>query len=338
MRILLLLVAILSASQWVSAQSRSRSDPADPSAAAPRPAYQPAFSDYQPFRDEPVRSWKEVNKEVADNPATGSMHHKPGATMPGMDHKAGEAPKEKGGTAGHHMGSMKDAPGKTKPRTDAKSGGAAKAKESAGRHDMGAMRHKPGSSNDMTAMAKPQSTPGNSGMGSMKHGSGTTMPGMDSKAGDAAKGKGGAAGHDMGAMHHKPGSAMPGTDKPAATAPKSKDGHDMTAMAKPQSAPGRSEAAATAGIAATGVVQSVDKANAKVKLTHDPIAAMGWPRMTMFFRLKERSLADQVKEGDKVDFTLEKSASGYVISGFRKSISESNPAVATPKAAGHGKH
>ena len=74
----------------------------------------------------------------------------------------------------------------------------------------------------------------------------------------------------------------------------------------------------TAVITGTAIVQGVDKPNGKVKLTHDPIDALGWPKMTMFFRLKDSALADQVKEGDKVDFSLEKSASGYVITGFRK--------------------
>ena len=244
MRILLLSVALLSASEWVLAQSRSRSDPANPSAGTSPPQYQSTFSDYQPFRDEKIRSWKEVNQEVADNP----------------------------------------------------------------------------------------------GMGAMKHGPGMTMPGMESKPGDAAKAKEGAARHDMGSMKDKPGKAMSGMDKPAATAPKSKGGHDMTAMAKPQSAPGQTAIAPAAGIAGTGVVQSIDKANAKVKLTHEPIAAMGWPKMTMFFRLKERSLADQVKEGDRVGFSLEKSGSGYVISGFQKPVSESTPAVNVSKPAAHGKH
>lgn len=35
--------------------------------------------------------------------------------------------------------------------------------------------------------------------------------------------------------------------------------------------------------------------------------------MTMPFRLKESALADQVKEGDKVEFYFEKSGSDYVI-------------------------
>lgn len=243
MRSFLLLAALLSASEWTVAQSRSRPDPADPGAAAPPPSYQSTFSDYQPFRDEKVRSWKEVNQEVADNP----------------------------------------------------------------------------------------------GMGAMKHGPGMTMPGMDAKSGDAAKGKDKAPGHDMGSMKDKPGMAMPGMDKPAAAAPTNKDGHDSMAMAKPQSAPGQTAIAPTS-ISGSGVVQSIDKANGRVKLTHEPIAVMGWPKMTLFFRLKERSLADQVKEGDRVGFTLEKSASGYVISSFQKPVSESTPAVNVSKPAAHGKH
>ena len=103
-----------------------------------------------------------------------------------------------------------------------------------------------------------------------------------------------------------------------ADAPISKEDHDAMRKDKPQTATGLSADAQTAGITGTGVVQAIDKINGKVKLTHDPIAALGWPKMTMFFRLKDSALADQVKEGDKVEFSLEKSASGYVISGWQK--------------------
>ena len=75
---------------------------------------------------------------------------------------------------------------------------------------------------------------------------------------------------------------------------------------------------------ATGIVQSIDKANGKVKLIHDPIAVLGWPKMTMFFRLKEAALAEQVKEGDAVQFYLEKATSGYVISGFKKALPDND--------------
>ncbi|MGH8762147.1 MAG: copper-binding protein [Nitrosospira sp.] len=80
-------------------------------------------------------------------------------------------------------------------------------------------------------------------------------------------------------------------------------------------------AAATSPIPAKGVVLKVDRANATIKINHDPIPALDWPRMTMPFRLKERALADLVKEGDAVEFFLEKSGSDYVIVKFGKSIS-----------------
>ena len=161
------------------AQSGTLPDPADPGAAAPAVKYESAFSDYQPFREQESTSWKQVNKEVADN------------------------------------------------------------------------------------------------------------PGMASKAADE---------------------------------PMNKEGHDAMPNVKQQTAPGQAAKAHTADITGTGVVQGIDKANGKVKLTHDPIAALAWPKMTMFFRLKDNALADQVTEGDKVQFTLEKSGSGYVISGFEKGM------------------
>ena len=191
--------------------------------------------------------------------------------------------------------------------------------------------------------------PGMGSMDSMKHEPGMPMPGMDAKAGDARKSKEGSVGHDMGSMKDDamPGTPMPDMDKKAATAPskrkESAGGHDMgsmadmpdktksgsspsgkeahgsMAMAKPNRAPGQAaRTQAGSGITGTGVVQAIDKANGRVKLTHDPIAALGWPRMTVVFRLKDASLADQIKEGAKVEFSLEQSASGYVISGFQK--------------------
>ena len=67
-----------------------------------------------------------------------------------------------------------------------------------------------------------------------------------------------------------------------------------------------------------GVVVKVDRANALVKINHDPIPALDWPRMTMSFRLRESTLAEQVKEGDVVQFFLEKSGSDYIIVKWRK--------------------
>ena len=230
MRTLILLLALWSAAQGAVAQSNSRPDPTDPAAPAPAIQQQSAFADYQRFQAQRSNSWKQVNKEVADNPGMGSMGS---------------------------MGSMKDMPVKT-------------------------------------------------------------MEGIDSNTVGAPMNKEGPAGHNMSSMKKKPGKTMPGTDEKASAAPMSKKGHEEMAMAKPRTAPAQPDRARTAVITGTAIVQGVDKPNGKVKLTHDPIDALGWPKMTMFFRLKDSALADQVKEGDKVDFSLEKSASSYVITGFRK--------------------
>ena len=192
--VLAIVVLIFSATSAL-AQSTKLPNPADPEAAVPVLKFESAFSDYQAFREQKSNSWKQVNKEVADNPGMGSM------------------------------GSMKDMQGKT-------------------------------------------------------------MPGIDSKTADE---------------------------------PVKRKNADEMAMAKPDGAPGPVANAQTAGITGTGIVLGVDKPKGKVKLAHEPIAALGWPKMTMLFRLKESALADQVKEPDRVEFTLEKSASGYVISGWQKS-------------------
>ena len=228
------------------AQSVARPDPADAGGPVPRMEYQSVFSGYQPFREQKGNVWKEVNKEVADNPGMGPM------------------------------GSMKDTPDKS-----------------------------------MAGMSD-KSDKGMAGMGAMAD-----------KAGTAEKsGKGNMAGM---AAH----GAMPGDSskrsKPTAPAgkPGAAESHGAMAMAKPQTSAAAAKATQTptGAVSGTGVIQQIDKANGKVKMTHEPIDALGWPRMTMFFRLKDSALADQIKAGEKVGFSLEKAASGYVISGFGKPAS-----------------
>lgn len=115
-------------------------------------------------------------------------------------------------------------------------------------------------------------------------------------------------------------------------------GHDMGGSGamvpqlepKPAASAATSSSADTGAILARGVVQQIDKPNGKVKLSHEPIEQLGWPKMTMFMRLKSADLADQVKVGDSVEFELEKAGSGYVISSF--SSSTSKPADPAGKA------
>lgn len=100
-----------------------------------------------------------------------------------------------------------------------------------------------------------------------------------------------------------------GSKEPAARA---------VAPEKPKPAGEKSAATAGSAVRAKGKVVQIDKVNAKVKITHEPIEQIGWPKMTMFFKVKEPALLDQIKEGSDTQFMLEKVDSGYVISGFGK--------------------
>ena len=257
------------------AQPLGRPDPADPSAAAPMAKPESAFFGYQPFLEQPIKSWKDANQAVADNPGMGSMTGMSGMaghSMPGMGSKRGSAPKAKsGGMAGHAMGSMQGMP---------------------------EMSSKPGSA------TKPHSSDGHD----HKTGSMQGMPGMAAKA-DAAPKPHGADDHD-----HKISSmqGMPGMASSSGTAPKT--GHDMRSMPGMPGMASNSNNASSGPVTGSGIVKGVDKANGRIRLTHEPIEAKGWPKMTLFFRLKDSALAERVKAGDNVDFSLEKSASGYVIS------------------------
>ena len=107
---------------------------------------------------------------------------------------------------------------------------------------------------------------------------------------DEVAGVPGAAGH----AGHSAVAATTTEPKETMRAPSDHERHDSMAKTEPQ-APSVAEkptAGPGATIMATGVVKSIDKANGKVKLIHDPIAVLGWPKMTMFFRLKDTTLAD----------------------------------------------
>lgn len=97
--------ALIAGLATAGAQSGNIPNPADPDAAVPALEYESAFSDYQPFREQKGNAWKQVNKEVADNPGMASMRsmkEMPEKTVPGMDSKAADEPKE-----GHDMKQMK---------------------------------------------------------------------------------------------------------------------------------------------------------------------------------------------------------------------------------------
>lgn len=53
-----------------------------------------------------------------------------------------------------------------------------------------------------------------------------------------------------------------------------------------------------------GVVKTIDEAKGTITLQHQAITTIGWPAMTMSFKMASLELLKTVKVGDKVQFGL----------------------------------
>lgn len=75
--------------------------------------------------------------------------------------------------------------------------------------------------------------------------------------------------------------------------------------------PAKTDAALT-----DGEVRRVDKEARKVTIRHDPITNLDMPAMTMVFQVKDASVLDKVKVGDKIKFSAEKIGGAYTVTGI----------------------
>ena len=80
----------------------------------------------------------------------------------------------------------------------------------------------------------------------------------------------------------------------------------MNGMSGMQSMP-HMAAQANTGI---GTVNHVDVQNGKIDLTHGPIRSLGWPGMTMDFKVGDRALLDGIRPGEQVEFDVVKQGPG----------------------------
>lgn len=64
---------------------------------------------------------------------------------------------------------------------------------------------------------------------------------------------------------------------------------------------------------ADGEVRRIDKEQGKVNLRHGEIRSLDMPPMSMWFVLKDPTLVDHLKVGDKVRFVAEKVGTQYTI-------------------------
>jgi Cu/Ag efflux protein CusF len=64
----------------------------------------------------------------------------------------------------------------------------------------------------------------------------------------------------------------------------------------------------------TGEVKRINQDTRKITIAHGPLKAFDMPPMTMAFGVKDSSMLGKVKQGDKVNFVLEKAGEDLVIS------------------------
>lgn len=72
----------------------------------------------------------------------------------------------------------------------------------------------------------------------------------------------------------------------------SHSGHEMKAVE------GNKEAVAV------GIINSVDADGGKINITHEPVPALGWPKMTMDLPVTRRVDLSSIKAGSSVSITL----------------------------------
>ena len=85
---------------------------------------------------------------------------------------------------------------------------------------------------------------------------------------------------------------------------------------------------------ADGEITKVDKDAKKLTIKHGPISNLNMPGMTMVFQVKDPAVLDQVKAGDKVNFTADRVNGAYTVMSIAKAGSA--PAASTAPAAPMG--
>ena len=90
--------------------------------------------------------------------------------------------------------------------------------------------------------------------------------------------------------------------------------------AKPAAAVATAATAATAapdGDMTAAEVRKVDKDAKKITLKHEAIKSLDMPGMTMVFQVKDATLLDKAKAGDKVKVKVIKDGSAYVVTDIK---------------------
>ncbi len=76
-------------------------------------------------------------------------------------------------------------------------------------------------------------------------------------------------------------------------------------------------AAASAADMTEGEIRKVDKDAKKLTIKHGEIKNLDMPPMTMVFQVRDASVLDQLKAGDKVRFVVQKSDTGFMVTDIQ---------------------
>ncbi|MDP2379133.1 MAG: efflux RND transporter periplasmic adaptor subunit [Pseudohongiella sp.] len=87
--------------------------------------------------------------------------------------------------------------------------------------------------------------------------------------------------------------------------------HTMSSMEQAQKTPGKM-------LKGRGKVVAVDEKSGEITLAHEPISALGWPAMTMDFKVHNVSQLAKLKLGEQVEFELKLQGEEYVIERIQK--------------------
>jgi Cu(I)/Ag(I) efflux system protein CusF len=78
-------------------------------------------------------------------------------------------------------------------------------------------------------------------------------------------------------------------------------------------APAATATKTAAEVVNTGEIKRINKDTKKITIAHGPLKAFDMPPMTMAFGVKDPALLTKVKQGEKVNFVLEKAGEDLVI-------------------------
>lgn len=97
------------------------------------------------------------------------------------------------------------------------------------------------------------------------------------------------------------------------------DHHKLSEKAEGGAADNHHDQAAGDMPQATAKINSVDAANNKINVTHDPIKALGWPKMKMEFEVDKSVDLSGFKAGDSVSFSLKpEGEDNYIVVNMKK--------------------